>query len=85
MIRSVRFELSFVSRNFFTVKNLMFSDEAGVDLVHEVPIFRNKSVLSVNILDKFQNSIKYTRRIFFDFGVTSKKLTINPLAVARVS
>ena len=51
----------------------MFSDEAGVDLVHEVPIFRNKSVLSVNILDKFQNSIKYTRRIFFDFGVTSKK------------
>ena len=51
----------------------MFSDEAGVDLVHEVPIFRNKSVLSVNILDKLENSIKYTRRIFFDFGVTNKK------------
>ena len=64
----------------------MFSDEAGVDLVHEVPIFRNKSVLSVNILDKLENSIKYTRRIFFDFGVTNKKkLRINPLAVGRVS
>ena len=60
----------------------MFSDEAGVDLVHEVPIFRNKSVLSVNILDKLENSIKYTRRIFFDFGITNKKMAQNPLKLA---